>query len=407
MIQFLNHPDLKDPYPSSKDLEIEAKHLTVLPALIDPHVHFRTPGENHKEDWTTASRAAIAGGVTTVFDMPNNKPLCISQKNLEEKKKIIDEQLQASKIPLRYELFFGAEKDHLNQIQKVKNQIIGIKVYLATTTGNLIVQDPHVLEELFKIAGELGLSLSFHAENESLLKRESAKNPYPKVEEHPLMRPREGAVMATAHLIELAAKYPKASVHILHISTKEELPLIRQAKKDGLRVYAETTPNHLFLNSSNYQEYKTYMQMNPPVRDSSDQKALWEALQDGTIDWIGTDHAPHTREEKEKPYPSSPSGIPGIETVLPLLLNAVHQDRLTLSQVIQLTHTNIVKIFKLKPNKDLVLVDLHLAREVKNEFLRTKCGWSPYHGWELQGWPIYTILRDQVFNCQNLENLSL
>jgi len=221
------------------------------------------------------------------------------------------------------------------------------------------------------------------------------------------MRPREGAIMTTAHLIELAAKYPKASVHILHVSTKEELPLIKQAKKEGLQVYAETTPNHLFLNSSNYQEYKTYMQMNPPVRDSTDQKALWEALQDGTIDWIGTDHAPHTREEKEKPYPSSPSGIPGIETVLPLLLNAVHQGRLTLSQVIKLTHTNIVKIFKLKPNKDLVLVDLHLAREVKNEFLRTKCGWSPYHVGNFKDGLFTTILRDQVFNCQNLENLSL
>ena len=147
--------------------------------------------------------------------------------------------------------------------------------------------------------------------------------------------------------------------------------------------------------------------MNPPIRDSEDQMALWEALKDGTIDWIGTDHAPHTRAEKEKPYPSSPSGIPGVETLLPLLLNAVHEKKISLKKVIELTHTNIVKIFKLNSNKDLVLVDLNLSREVKNEFLKTKCGWSPYNGWELRGWPVYTILKDQVYRCQNLENLSL
>ncbi|MCH9633950.1 MAG: Dihydroorotase [Chlamydiae bacterium] len=407
MIRFLNQSELKETYSSSKDIEIDAKHLTVIPALIDPHVHFRTPGENHKEDWAFASRAAIAGGVTTVFDMPNNAPPCISKSSLLEKKKLINEQLNLSQIPLRYHLFFGAEENHLDEIYKVHPEIIGIKIYLASTTGNLLIKDPHALERLFKISEELDVSLSFHAENEPLLKKQSSIHPYPKVEDHPTMRPREGAVMTTSHLIGLASKYRKSRIHILHVGTKEELPLIKQAKKEGLHVYAETTPNHLFLNSSDYSEHKTYMQMNPPIRDSEDQMALWEALKDGTIDWIGTDHAPHTRAEKEKPYPSSPSGIPGVETLLPLLLNAVHEKKISLKKVIELTHTNIVKIFKLNSNKDLVLVDLNLSREVKNEFLKTKCGWSPYNGWELRGWPVYTILKDQVYRCQNLENLSL
>lgn len=404
MIKFTNNEKLKGKFFESKeDLEIDASNLTVLPALIDPHVHFRTPGAEHKENWITASKAAISSGITTVFDMPNNDPSCTTQERLIAKKNLIDSQLKESQIPLRYHLYFGADKDHLDEIIKVKDQMVGVKVYMGSTTGSLLVETLHDLKRIFEIANEHKLILSFHAENEDLLKKEKSKYQKPRVCDHPFIRPRGAAILATSNVLEMAKDYPNVVVNILHISTKEELNLIRQARLDGVKVHAETTPNHLFLDLSGYTQYGSFMQMNPPVRESSDQNALWDAIADNTIDWIGTDHAPHTIEEKKKDYPKSPSGIPGIETLLPLLLNAVNEKRLSIDRLIELTRTNIERIFNIPSNEDLVLVDLNLEKKVLNENLFTKCGWSPYRNWTLKGWPIYTILRNKVYFCEKLK----
>lgn len=378
--------------------EIEGDNLTVLPALIDPHVHFRTPGEMHKEDWKTGALAAIYGGVTTVFDMPNNDPLCVTLSRFEEKKTIIDAQLQEVSIPLRYGLYFGASRDHLDQIGKVGNAAIGLKLFMCRSTGGLFVDAEKDLEEVFRIATEANMVIAVHAEDETILaaKRNQFKGATdPKT--HSLMHPREAAIVATSRAIEFAAKYG-STLYILHVSTKEEVEIVRQAKRDGLPVFAECTTHHLFFTTEDYERFGTLIQMNPPIRDLEDQEALWEGIRDGTMDTIGTDHAPHTLQEKKLPFGLAPSGIPGIQTLLPLMLDAVHRGRLSLERLVELTHTNPQKIFSLPSNDDVVLVDLSLEKMVREEEMKSKCGWTPYQGRVLRGWPVYTVLRGRIYD---------
>ncbi len=407
MIRFINNPALEHlQLQAPHNLEIEAGHLTLLPALIDPHVHFRTPGHTHKEDWKSAAQAAIAGGVTQVFDMPNNRPSCNTSAHFQQKVQLIEEQLLEARIPLRYQLYMGADQNHLEELEKLPSKCVGVKVYLGSTTGDLLLEDLPMLKRVFDIANQHQLILSFHSESERILSLAKKQIPHPKVLDHPLVRPRKAAIASTEQIIELANDYPMAKICILHISTLEEVELIRQAKKKGLKIFGETTPNHLFLDASKYLEYGSLMQMNPPVRESKDQQALWQGIDDQIIDWIGTDHAPHTLEEKSKPYPDSPSGIPGIETLLPLLLNAVNEQRLSIEKLIQLTRTNIERIFAVPTNDDFVLVDLSEKKKVDNQHLFTKCGWSPYHGWTLIGWPQYTCLKNHLYRCHDLVELT-
>lgn len=373
--------------------------LTVLPALIDPHVHFRIPGASHKEDWMAASRAAISGGVTTVFDMPNNSPSCITKERLDAKKSLIDQQLQHSKIPLRYHLFFGADQNHLDEIQKIKTDAVGIKVYMGSTTGDLLMTDDAALEKVFKIASQHNLVVAVHAEDENFIqtnKLKYAEKQNPAI--HSLIRSREAAILASQKAIELAEKY-QTKLFILHMSTKEEVDMVRQAKKKQIQVYAEATPHHLFLTEKEYARWGTKVQMNPPLRTQADLDALWEGIYDNTIDTIGTDHAPHTLEEKSKGYGLAPSGVPGIETLLPLLLNAFHENKISLEKIIDLTRKNVEKIYQLPSHTDVVLVDLDKKQMVEDKNLRTKCRWSPFSGKVLKGWPIYTILKERIFLC--------
>lgn len=383
--------------PIKSTLTIEGRTLTVLPALIDPHVHFRVPGGEYKEDWISASRAAINGGVTTVCEMPNNTPPCTSYERLMAKKALIDAQLKESGIPLHYHLYFGADKSGLSEISAVASQVCGLKIFMGCSTGGLVIDTDDALEEAFQEAKKAKMLVAVHAEDEATLakKREAFKNSSNPAD-HMLMRPREAAVIATSKAIAMAEKYG-VRLYVLHISTKEELELIRAAKKRGIPVFAETTTHHLFLSEKDYQTLGTRVQMNPPIRTLEDQAALWQAIQDGTIDTIGTDHAPHTLEEKMRPFGQAPSGIPGVETLLPLLLDAVSRGKLTLDRLISLTRTNSEKLFHLPTNSDLVLVDLEREERVEEGKLYSKCGWSPYAGWKLKGWPLYTVLNGQVF----------
>ncbi|MEK7189735.1 MAG: dihydroorotase [Patescibacteria group bacterium] len=374
---------------------MSAKFIT-LPGLIDPHVHFRTPGSEHKENWISGARAALAGGFTTVIDMPNNNPPITNQAALEKKIKIINEQLRQADIPLRHYFYLGATTDNLDEFAKTREEIIGIKLFMGASAGNLLVDRRADQEKIFKRAAELNLLVAVHAEDEEEIQKQKDKIKNPIIADHSKIRSRTAAVKAVNQAIELAKKY-YTRLYICHVSTAEELKIIKDAKRQGIIIYAEATPHHLFLDESAYEKLGTLAQMNPPLRTPDDCAALWQGIADGTIDTIGSDHAPHTLEEKKQPYPISPSGVPGIETTLPLLLTAHRQGKITLEKIIELTHDNPRKIFNLLKNNDQIIVDMNTEKEVKDINLKTKCGWSPFAGWKLIGWPVAAVINNKNF----------
>ncbi len=388
--------------PDGETDVIDASYLMLFPALIDPHVHFRTPGAEYKEDWTTASKAAIRGGVTTVLDMPNNSPSCSTIFTLDAKEELVQKQLLEAKIPLRHAFYLGADKRHLQEIPQLSHRVAGLKIYMGSSTGELLVDDPSALLDAFQICAENDLLVAVHAEDEALLKERGelySGRSDPAV--HSKIRSPEVAAIAVEQAIRLAEK-TKARLYIAHVSSSAELALIRAAKKQGLAVYAETTPHHLFLDESAYETLGTLALVNPPLRSKKEQEALWEAIHDETIDTIGTDHAPHTLEEKKKPYGSAPSGFPSIEFYFPLLLNAYAEKRLSLEQIVSLTHTRPQEIFRLPLNDDIVAVDLEIERTIEASMIRSKAGWSPYLGRTLKGWPIYTACQGRLFDLAKL-----
>lgn len=388
--------DLTIPSPTTQ--ELDATGLTVLPAVIDPHVHFRTPGMEYKEDWRTGARAAIRGGCTMVFDMPNTLPATITQVLLAEKQELIRTQLNDVGIPLRFDLFFGADKHHLDEITKVKEHIIGIKVFMGCSTGNLVIDDDESLHAVFELAAQHDLLVAVHAEDEHLM-RVKRQNYQGQLEysAHSLLRDVEVATRAVEKAIALSKRYG-TRLYILHVSTADEIALIRTAKQSGLAVFAETTPHHLFFDTRAYAHLHGKAVVNPPLRDESHHAILIDAIRTGIIDTIGSDHAPHTLEEKQRQYGQCPSGMPGIEFTLPLLLNAFHRKELTLQQIIALTSGRAKEIFRLPQHEDLVLVDLQKTMTVAQTF--SKCDWTPYEGLTLQGWPIYTIFNGRLFASQ-------
>lgn len=402
MITFKNLRDLQGrpcekSIPSDEVRTIDGNGLLLFPGLIDPHVHFRTPGLEHKETWHHAAKAALKGGITTVFDMPNTLPPCITCPRLNEKKQIIDKQLRQEGIPLRYHLYLGADKTHFDEIHKCKDKIIGLKVFMGSSTGELVMDDDSSLHAVFSLAKALDLVLAVHAEDEDLIRKRKLLFKHavdPKV--HSEIRNEEVAYLATKKAIDLARIYG-TRLYILHLGTKKELDLVKAAKEEGLSVFAETTPHHLFLNLSDYERLGTKAQVNPPLRSKKDCDALWKGIQDGTIDTIGSDHAPHTIEEKSQPYGHAPSGMPGVETTLPLLLNAYSEGRISLQKIVWLMKERIEEIFHLPPNDDFVLIDLEKIKKVEDKYVETKCGWSPYSDRSLKGWPVYTILQGKIY----------
>ncbi|MBI4250330.1 dihydroorotase [Candidatus Uhrbacteria bacterium] len=380
-----------------QDRIIDANGCVAFPAFIDPHVHFRVPGAEQKETWETGARAAIHGGVTTVFDMPNNNPPCTTVARVHEKKKLIESQLQTAGIPLRYRLYLGADSASVDEIQKAKDLIVGIKVYLGSSTGNLLIDSQETFERICEIAARCGIVVAVHAEDESLMQQNVLRyGNADDVSYHSKIRTRDCATVALERALAATKKYGNR-LYIVHASTAEEVAMVRAAKKEGINIFLEATPHHLFLNESIYPSLGTRAQMNPPLRTAADNEALWEGIADGTIDTIGTDHAPHTLAEKNQPYGKTPSGVPGIENYLALLVHAARQGILTYDKIVDLTRSNVERIFDVPANNDIVLVDVERSKEIKNSDQFTKCAWSPYAGMTLTGWPAYTILGKNIY----------
>jgi dihydroorotase len=373
--------------------EIDANGLTLLPGVIDPQVHFREPGLEHKEDLFTASCACARGGVTSFLEMPNTRPLTITQEALDDKLR-----RAADKCLVNYGFFIGATPDNLPDLLDAK-PTCGIKIFMGSAHGHLLVERESELEPIFANGSRL---IAVHAEDQARInqrKKEFAEITDPAI--HSTIQDNQAAVNATLLALKLSKKYQRR-LHILHLSTAEEAELLREDKPSW--VTAEVTPQHLLLNTSAYEKIGTLAQMNPPLRSPHDNQVLWQALLDGVIDFIATDHAPHTLEEKAKGYPNTPSGMPGVETSLPLMLTQAMQGRCTVSQVANWMSTAVAKAYRI-PNKgaiipgydaDLVLVDLDNYRPVLREEVLSKCGWSPFEGWNLTGWPVITIVGGQV-----------
>ncbi|HBL14569.1 MAG TPA: dihydroorotase [Cyanobacteria bacterium UBA11162] len=375
------------------DREIDATGLTLLPGVIDPQVHFREPGLEHKEDLFTASCACAKGGVTSFLEMPNTRPLTITQAALDDKL-----QRAAQKCVVNYGFFIGATPENLPDLLQAQ-PTCGIKIFMGSMHGALLVDCEELLEPIFARGRRL---IAVHAEDQARInqrRQEFAGITDPAI--HSQIQDNQAALNATQLALKLSKKYQRR-LHILHLSTAEEAELLRQDKPNW--VTAEVTPQHLLLNTSAYEKIGTLAQMNPPLRSPHDNEVLWQALVDGVIDFIATDHAPHTLAEKAQTYPNSPSGMPGVETSLPLMLTQAMQGRCTIAQVSNWMSTAVAQAYGI-PKKgaiapgfdaDLVLVDLNNYHPVQREELLTKCGWSPFEGWNLTGWPVITIVGGKI-----------
>lgn len=387
-------------YP--ENITLDGSDLLALPGAIDPHVHFRVPGMEDKEDWQHASKAALKGGVTTVFDMPNTKPATTTQERLHNKFAIINSQLAEVNLPLRYKLFFGADKNQFHEIVKVKDEIVGLKVFMGASTGDLLMDDEASLHAIYALAKAHGLLIALHAEDELIIRENAAKySNETDFKYHSIIRAPEAAVKAVDLVIKLTEIYDVPS-YILHVSTAGELELVKQAKARGLPVYVETCPHYLFLDDSMYPTLAGRAKMNPPLRDKADQDILWRALNEGVIDTIGSDHAPHKLGEKAQALCKCPSGVPGIETTLPLMISAWKDGKVTLAKIVELLHTNPQRIFKLESNDDLVLVDIINYRTLSDEQMASKCQWTPFVGMKLTGFPRYVFTQNTLIECAKL-----
>lgn len=345
--------------------------MITLPGLIDTHVHLREPGATQKEDFETGTKAAIAGGYTAVLDMPNNPEPTISPQALDKKV-----QLATGRIYCDVGFHFGATLDSTQYFKQVKDKVFGLKVYMNHTTGTLLQEDPNVLQTIFS-AWPKDKAVMVHAEGSTLQKA-----------------------------IDLAKKNNN-KLHACHLSLASEINLIRQAKGEGLSITCEVACHHLFLTNEDVKRLGPFGIMRPPLATQKDQQALWEGISDGTVDTIASDHAPHTKMEKNSPTP--PNGVPGLETTLPLLLTAVHEGKLTVDDVIRLCHTNPAKIFNISPQLDTFIeVDNtipYVFGEAKKESsaytlppkpLYTKCGWSPFEGMKVYGKIKRVVLKGQI-----------
>ncbi|MBI2548132.1 dihydroorotase family protein [Candidatus Woesearchaeota archaeon] len=350
---------------------IDCQNRIILPGLIDPHVHFREPGLTYKEDFFSGSCAAAKGGFTGFFDMPNTIPPTTTIKALEEKKKL------AAKSVVHYGFHFGAVSNNQEELRKAlqRYDICSIKLYMGQTTGGLLVQDEDVLKEIFSMVAKAKKVLCVHAEGKDVQKA-----------------------------ILLARNYG-TTLYICHVSSKEEIAMIRHAKKHRDKkapLYAEATPHHLFLMDNDQDRLHGFAVMKPSLKTRADQKALWHAVSDGTIDTLGTDHAPHTRGEKKSINP--PFGVPGVETALPLMLDAVGKGKISLHRIQEMMVIKPAYIFGLRTkgyvkegyDADLTVVDLQVKQQVTGKTFLSKCTWTPFEGLVLQGWPVITVVNGKL-----------
>jgi dihydroorotase len=376
------------------DETIDATGLYLLPGVIDDQVHFREPGLTHKEDLTTASRACAKGGVTTFLEMPNTVPSTISRERLAEK-----QSLAREKSLVNFGFYIGATPDNLQELQEA-NDTPGIKIFLGSSTGDLLVDSQEVLERIF---ADTSLPITAHCEDEATVRANAARFAgVSDVAVHSKIRDHAAATIATRRAIELAKRHHHR-FHVLHVSTANETELI--ADHGGL-ITAEACPHHLLLNVDDYPRLGTLAQMNPSLKTAADNVALWSALNRDVIQAIATDHAPHTLAEKAKPYPESPSGMPIVENSLALMLNEVNRGRISLEKVVHAMCDAPARIWDILSkgriavgyDADLVLVDLTRRQEVRNESQLTKCGWSAWNGVTLTGWPVRTwVMGHEVY----------
>ena len=378
----------------SKDT-FDAKGLTVLPGCIDTQTHFREPGSTDTEDLNSGSRAAVAGGITAVFEMPNTNPPTSSKKEFKRKLDLAKDRMFCN-----YAFYFGATADNSHELADLKNLegCCGIKLFAGSSTGNLLVANEKDIETVFQNSSKV---VAVHSEDEEILNINKKLIKKGDVHTHPIWRSEECAISSTRRIVNIAKRYDKKA-HVLHVTTKQEVDFLSQHKGN---VTFEITPQHLTLYAPDcYDKLGTYAQMNPPIRDKSHYDRLWYAIRNNLNDTIGSDHAPHLKINKEKEYPNSPSGMPGVQTLLPVMLNHVNNGKLSLKQLIKLVCENPIRIFGIK-NKgfikkgydaDFTIVNMNKDIKIQNKNIESKCGWSPFNGYNFKGSPIATIINGKI-----------
>jgi dihydroorotase len=375
------------------DTIIDATGLHVLPGVIDTQVHFREPGLEHKEDLESGTRAAAMGGVTAIFEMPNTNPGTTTADALADKL-----ARAKGRTWCDHAFFAGATAENAGRLAELERQpgCCGVKMFMGSSTGDLLVADDAAVASV--LAGGVR-RMAVHSEDEArLIERKALLKDNPSVHMHEEWRDAEVARKCTERLLRLARAAGRR-IHVLHITTGDEVPMLAAAKDIATM---EVTPQHLTLAAPDaYDRLGSFAQMNPPIRGEEHRAALWRAVDDGIVDVLGSDHAPHTREEKAKPYPGSPSGMPGVQTLVPIMLDHVASGRLSLERFVDLTSAGPQRIFGIAGKGriavgydcDLTLVDLAAKREITEDWVASKCGWSPFTGMTVTGWPMATIVR--------------
>ncbi|MEX1181424.1 MAG: dihydroorotase [Cucumibacter sp.] len=372
---------------------VEARGLHILPGVIDTQVHFREPGAPHKEDMESGSLSAVMGGVTAVFEMPNTEPPTTTSDAF------IDKLARArGRMHCDYAFYVGGTSDNVSTLRALEQLpgCAGVKVFMGSSTGNLLVEDDEAIEA---ILANISRRAAFHAEDEGRLKARAHLRVVGAPESHPVWRSVEAALGATRRLVRLARKTGKR-IHILHVSTGEEIEFLSW-HKDIASV--ELTPHHLTLDQSAYEKLGAFAQMNPPIRDRRQRAALWQGLASGVADILGSDHAPHTVEEKSKEYPNTPSGMPGVQTLVPVMLDHVNAGRLSIERFVDLTSHGPHRLFGIAGkgriavgyDADLTIVDLSRKQAITNQWIASRAGWTPYDGVAVTGWPVGTFIRGQ------------
>ena len=373
----------------------DATDKVVLPGIIDTQVHFREPGSTDAEDLESGSRAAVLGGVTSLFEMPNTNP---PTSNLVEFEKKL--QLAKDRTHSNYAFYFGATPENTEQLSQLKNLkgCCGVKLFAGSSTGKLLVDKEADIEKVISNSDRV---VSIHSEDEEILKVRKKFIKKGDVHSHPDWRNAECAMSSTRRVVKIAERYNK-KIHVLHVTTKEEVDFLAMHKKN---VTFETTPQHLTLYAPDcYDKLGTYAQMNPPLRTKEHHDRLWIAIKNNIVDVLGSDHAPHTKENKDKEYPNSPSGMPGVQTIFPVMIDHVNNGKLSLEQLIKLMCENPCRIFGIK-NKgyikeeydaDLTIVDMNKEQVIKNEMIASKCGWTPFNNYKVKGFPVGTIVNGNL-----------
>ena len=383
-------------FPGAKAAEIfEARGLHVLPGAIDSQTHMREPGNEHKEDLETGSRAAVLGGITGVFEMPNTSPPTTNKAAIQDKL-----SRAAGRMHCDYAFYAGATPANVHELGELEKLpgVCGIKAFLGSSTGTLLLNKP---EDILSALKSGTRRVAVHSEDEDRLIARKALAERGKPTTHPVWRDAEAARLSTERVLRLA-KQAGRRLHVLHVTTGDEIPLLAAAKDFAT---AETTPQHLTLSAPEcYERLGTYAQMNPPIRDESHRQALWAAVRDGVIDVIGSDHAPHRREEKDKEYPDTPSGMPGVQTLVTLLLDHVNKGNMSLARFVDLTAHGPQRIFGIAGkgriargwDADFTIVDMNHSRKIENSWIASRCGWTPFDGMTTKGWAVATIIRGET-----------